>query len=363
MPSIDTFAGQQIRKLAEKHRIRQLKSHFQADSLYVEEGNTRLVSFASNDYLALSHHPEVISAGKAALAEYGAGATASRLVAGNYPLYARLEAALAEYKGFGAALVIGSGYLTSLGVIPALAGRGDLILADKLAHACMIDGAKLSGAALRRFKHNDLEDLEALLESYRGKYENCLILTEHVFSMDGDLAPLAEMKALAEKYDAWLLSDDAHSLIPANAKPHIQIGTLSKSLGSYGGYVAASRQVVDYLQSSARSLIFSTGLPPAAVGAALKSLEIAKAEPERARKAIENAAYFTGKPHYSSVVPHIIGGAERAVKAMEKLKKAGFFVLAIRPPTVPQGTARLRFSFTAAHEKSHIDAVLKALSK
>lgn len=369
MPTLETFTRQSLAKLAENQRKRELKSHFQEGALHVEAGGRRYLSFASNDYLALSHHPEVVKAGQAALKKYGAGATASRLVVGNHPLYAKLESVLANYKGYGAAMVVGSGYLTSLGVIPALAGKGDLILADKLIHACMVDGAMLSGATFKRFNHNDVSHLEKLLKEYRKSHANCLVLTEHVFSMDGDLAPLAALKKLCKKYDAWLISDDAHGLgiVEGDAKPDVLIGTLSKSLGAYGGYVAAAKPVIDYLQSSARSLIFSTALPPATLASALKALEIIRKDSKRGEKALENARYFTKKMNLplaeSSVVPLIFGTAEKATKAMESLKKAGFWVPAIRPPTVPQGTARLRFSFTAAHEKAHIDGLINALRK
>ena len=381
MPSLETFAQEQLEKLEQSGRKRALKPHFQADGLYVVENGKRYLSFASNDYLALSHHPEVIKAAQAALKTYGAGATASRLVVGNHPLYRELETALAKAKDTEAALVFGSGYLTAMGVIPALVGKGDIIIADKLIHACMLDGAKNSGAVLKRFKHNDVQHLEALLKDERKQYKNCLILTEHVFSMDGDTAPLELMRKLADKHNAWLMSDDAHSIvIPSKDGIHetkkmdtglrrydnfIIMGTLSKTLGSYGGYIAGSKAVVDYLQSSARSLIFSTGLPPAVIAAAIASLKIAQVEPWRAKKAIENANYFARHTAHaadpSSIVPYIVGDAAKALKLSAKLKSEGFWVPAIRPPTVPEGKARLRFSFTAAHDKKHIDEVLRIL--
>ena len=363
MPSLEAYAKQQLEKLEQSAQKRALKPHFQADGLYVEEGGRRYLSFASNDYLALSHHPKVIAAAEKALKKYGTGATASRLVVGNHPLYSELESALAKAKGIESALVFGSGYLTAMGVIPALVGKGDLILADKLVHACMLDGAKNSGATLKRFHHNDVEHLWRLLKELRKKHKRCLILTEHVFSMDGDTAPLEQMFELSNKHDAWLMSDDAHGLTTPKTSPHILMGTLSKSLGSYGGYVASSKPVIEYLQSSARSLIFSTGLPPSVIAAALAALKIA--EPSRAKKAIENAHYFAkklGLPiHHSSIVPYIVGDSSKALQLSAKLKKAGFWVPAIRPPTVPKGKARLRFSFTAAHEQKQIDILLNVM--
>lgn len=367
MPTLETIARQQLEKLEKTAKKRVLSPGFQNDALYLEENGRRYLSFASNDYLALSAHPEVIASAKAALEKYGAGATASRLVAGNHPLYAELETALAAYKGMESALVFGSGYLTSLGVIPALVGRGDVIIADRLAHACMLDGAKNSGAVLKRFRHNDLAHLEMLLKEFRGRYRHCLVLTEHVFSMDGDLAPLAAIKTICDMHDAWLMSDDAHGLAPADTKPHLLMGTLSKSLGSYGGYIAGPKTVIDYLQSSARSLIFSTGLPPSVIAAASTALKIAKAEPVRGKKALENAQRFTKALHLpaaqSAIVPVILGDAQKALAASAQLKADSFFVPAIRPPTVPEGSARLRFSFTAAHEDAHMEKIIEAMRK
>lgn len=368
MPSLETFATEQLEKLEKTNRKRALNPHFQADNLYVQEGGKRYLSFASNDYLALSHHPKVIAAAQDALQKYGAGATASRLVVGNHPPYQELETAIAKAKGTEAAIVFGSGYLTAMGVIPALVGKGDLILADKLIHACMLDASKNSSATLKRFKHNDTEHLKKQLKEYRKEYNNCLILTEHVFSMDGDCAPLDEMRALSNKHDAWLMSDDAHALTPTplpKGEGLIVMGTLSKSLGSYGGYVAGSKKLIDYLQSSARSLIFSTGLPPSVIAAALAALKIAESQPERAKKAIENANYFASNlqlvTNNSAIVPYIVGDSQKATELSAKLKENGFYVPAIRPPTVPEGFARLRFSFTAAHDKNQIDEVIRVL--
>ena len=364
MPSLETFATEQLEKLEKTHRKRALKPHFQADDLYVVEGEKRYLSFASNDYLALSHHPKVVEAAQEALKKYGAGATASRLVVGNHPLYQELETAIAKAKGTEAAIVFGSGYLTAIGVIPTLVGKGDLILADKLIHACMLDASKNSGATLKRFKHNDTEHLKKQLKEYRNEYKHCLILTEHVFSMDGDCAPLPEMMRLSKKYDAWLMSDDAHALTK-DATPDIIMGTLSKSFGSYGGYVAGSKKLIDYLQSSARSLIFSTGLPPSVIAAALAALKIAEAEKWRAEKAIKNANYFARHTphaaHNSAIVPYIVGDSQKAIALSAKLKENGFYVPAIRPPTVPEGKSRLRFSFSAVHNKKQIDEVLQCL--
>ncbi len=326
-----------------------------------------LVSFASNDYLGLCHHPQVIAAAQEALVE-GAGAGASRLVSGNHAYYAPLEAALATHKGKEAALVFGSGYLANLGTITALMGKGDLILADKLAHACILDGAQLSGATLKRFRHNDLAHAEALLSEHRAQYRHCLIVTEHIFSMDGDRAPLVELKTLSAQHASWLMVDDAHGLLDAPPiAADIWMGTLSKSLGAYGGYVAAAQPVIDLLTTSARPFIFSTGLPPSVCAAAHAALRIAVCEPERRERALAHAQrvrYALGLPvAHSTIVPLILGSSEAALAAAAALRDAGLEVVAIRPPTVPPNTARLRLTLTAGHTDTDIDRLLTVLKQ
>jgi 8-amino-7-oxononanoate synthase len=329
------------------------------------------INFSSNDYLVLSHHPDVIAAAREVAFSHGAGAGASRLITGNHPLYASLERRLAEHKNTEAALIFGSGMLANLGVIPALVDEKDVILADKLVHASMLDGAKLSGATLRRFGHNDMAHLKTLLTEHRGKFRHCLILSESVFSMDGDTAPLAELSALARESDAWLLIDDAHGLgivgTPEDISVDIWIGTLSKSLGSYGGYVAGSRLLIDFLTTQARSLIYTTGLPPSVIAAADAALQIVEREPERGMLALEHAQRIThalGLPlAQSAIIPIIIGSNEQALKAAHALADKGFWVQAIRSPTVPNGTARLRITTSCAHTETQIDGLIAALSE
>ncbi len=321
-----------------------------------------LISFASNDYLGMSAHMEVV----AALAQPSAGAGASRLVTGNHAYFAPLEAKLAQMKNAEAALVFGSGYLANLGTITSLMGAGDLILADKLAHACILDGAQLSGATLKRFRHNDMAHAEALLKEHRAAHKNVLIVTEHIFSMDGDRAPLAELSALAKTYDSWLMVDDAHGLFE---KPPIEadiwMGTLSKAVGTYGGYVTAKRAVIDLLLTSARSFVFSTGLPPSVCAASLAALRVIEREPQRAARALALARKVTqalGLPEApSAIVPIILGSSEAALAASEALKAQGMLAVAIRPPTVPPNTARLRLTFTAEHTDAEVDALIAAL--
>lgn len=358
MPALASAAREKLHSLAQAGRRRALASTHREDGVYVTRGERRLISFSCNDYLGLSHHPAVVEAAKSALALYGSGAGAARLVTGNHPLYAQLEAKLAVWKGAEAALVFGSGYLANTGIIPAIVGKGDLILADKLVHACLIDGAQLSGAKLLRFKHNDMNDCERLLATQRGNYAHCLIVTDHVFSMDGDVAPLEKLGELAAVHDAWLMADGAHNLEGTHPPVDLYVGTLSKALASYGGYVAASQDVIDYLATSSRSFMFSTGLPPSAVAAALGALEILIADPALAEAPLARARVFTetlGLPQAQSpIVPLLMGEESRALSAAAVLEEAGFMAVAIRPPTVPEGTSRLRFAFSALHREEDV---------
>jgi 8-amino-7-oxononanoate synthase len=321
----------------------------------------RLISFSCNDYLNLATHPAIVEASIAATRQYGAGAGASRLVTGNHPLLAQLEARLAALKGTEAACVFGSGYLANTGIIPALVGKGDLVLVDALAHSCIWTGAMLSGARLRRFRHNDMDHLHALLRADRPQAANALILTDRVFSMDGDLAPTAALAAIAAGHDAWLMTDDAHGLgvLPSDhADVPLQMGTLSKAIGGYGAYLCASRAVIDLMYSRARTLIYSTALPPGVVGAAIAALDMIDDDPAYAARPLQLAQIFAeaaGLPTPASpIVPVLLGTADAALAASARLQQAGFLVAAIRPPTVPPGTARLRLTFTAGHQMGDV---------
>lgn len=323
-----------------------------------------LISFSSNDYLGLSQHPEVIKAAVETTHQYGTGAGASRLVTGNHPLYAELEATLAHWKKSEACLVFGSGYLANLGVIPALVGKGDGIFADRLVHASLLDGARLSGADILRCTHNNMEHLESLLKTHRTTYRHCLILVESVYSMDGDCAPLDLLSSLAKHYDAWLMVDDAHGLgmfahdQDIYAKVDIYMGTLSKALGGYGGYICGSQTLINYLLTTARSFIYTTGLPPSVIASALAALRMIESEPEIAKKPLQKAKLFTDLLNLpeaqSCIVPLILHEEERVLAASDTLEKERFLVTAIRPPTVPPGTARLRFAFSALHKEEDI---------
>jgi len=367
MSSLDAFAHATLDDLTAKTLRRTLVATARGAGAGAVRGAKSLVSFSCNDYLGLSHDPRVIAAGRAALERYGAGAGASRLVTGNHPPLLALEARLAAHKGKDAALVFGSGYLANLGIVTALAGAGDLVLVDALGHSCLFAGAQLSGATMLRFRHNDLDHLRGLLANRRARHGRALILTERVFSMDGDRAPLPALLALATEYDAWTLVDDAHGLgvVGPQARAPLEMGTLSKTLGSYGGYVCASRPVVDLLTSRARSFVYTTGLPPASAAAALAALEIVEAEPELGLRPLMLARRFTarlGLPEAESpIVPLLIGDAGAALALSAALEARGFLVVAIRPPTVPAGTARLRVAFSAAHSEAQVDGLAEAI--
>jgi 8-amino-7-oxononanoate synthase len=373
--TLTAFAAQKLEALEAKRLRRTLIPTHRTDGVWVERGGRRLVSFSCNDYLGLSHHPAVIAAAQAAVARYGAGAGASRLVTGDHPLLAELEAKLAAVKGHAAACVFGSGYLANTGVIPTVVGPGDLLLVDELAHACIWAGAKLSGAEVCAFRHNDTDDLATQLGVRRASAGRALIATDGVFSMDGDVAPLGAISALARAHDAWLLVDDAHGLgvtgggagtaaLFPEARVDLAMGTLSKALGGYGAYVCATRPVVDLLKTRARTVVYSTGLPPASAAAALAALDVIASEPERVAAPLARARRLTaalGLPDATSaIVPIVLGEAETALAAAADLEAQGLLAVAIRPPTVPAGTARLRLAFSALHSEAQVDQLTAA---
>jgi len=371
LSSLDQFASDKLAELERGHLRRILAETDRTDGLWITRNGRRLLSFSCNDYLNLSHHPAVKKAAVAALERYGAGSGASRLVTGNHPLFAELEARLAKLKGAEAACVFGSGYLANAGIIPSLIGEADLVLLDELAHACIWAGARLTRGKVIHFRHNDVAQAEELLARYRGDHPRALIATDGVFSMDGDLAPLPELAALAKRYDAWLLSDDAHGVgvvgagrgssfvTGTKADVPLQMGTLSKAVGAYGGYLCASRAVVELIRNRARTFVYSTGLPPAIAAAAIAALDVIESESDLVARPLQNALAFTrrvGLPDaQSSIVPVIIGDEQKALAASRLLEVEGFAVIAIRPPTVPKGTARLRLTFSAAHPQAEIE--------
>ncbi|HVE20739.1 MAG TPA: aminotransferase class I/II-fold pyridoxal phosphate-dependent enzyme [Acidocella sp.] len=372
MNSLEQFAAEKLSALERRALRRQLQVTSRARHPLVERGEKTLISFSCNDYLSLSVHPAVIEAAVEATRLYGVGAGASRLVTGNHPLYAALEARLAAAKGTEDSMVFGAGYLANSGIIPALIGQADAIFVDELAHACIWAGAKLSAAKTIIFRHNDMAHLAELLAVHRRDHERVMIATDTVFSMDGDLAPVAVLADLAEAHDAWLMTDDAHGLgvVPkpeGAGRVPLQMGTLSKAIGAYGGYICASENVVALLRNRARSFVYTTGLPPGTVAAAIAALDFIAANPGYAARPLALAGRFTaalGLPEATSpIVPLIVGGAAEALNISEQLQAAGFLVTAIRPPTVPEGTARLRFTFTAAHQEDDLDRLAATVKK
>jgi 8-amino-7-oxononanoate synthase len=371
MHSLDSFAQDKLDDLKRRQLYRSLSETLREDGIWVERDGRQLLSFSCNDYLNLTQHPAIKQAAIAAIESYGAGSGASRLVTGNHPLYAKLEARLAHFKSTEAACVFGSGYLANTGIIPVLVGDDGLVLIDELSHACIYAGAQMSRGTVMTFRHNDVDHANDLMERHRLQHPHALIVTDGVFSMDGDLAPLDELLTLAHRHDAWLMSDDAHGIgvvgggrgSSFSANAHIpvplQMGTLSKAIGSYGGYLCASAPVVELMRNRARTLIYSTGLPPACVAAAIAALDLIEREPAYAALPVEKAKAFTKRaglpPAQSPIVPIVIGDEEDAMAASRLLEREGYLVVAIRPPTVPPGTARLRLTFNAQHPDDKID--------
>lgn len=361
----------------------------------LEIGGRALLNFSSNDYLGLANHPALKEAAIKATEKFGAGAGASRLICGSLAPFHELEETLAAFKGTEAALSFSTGYTAAVGTITALLGKDDIIIVDKLVHACIVDAAKLSGAKLRVFAHNDLNDLEDILkwadsvQSPKSKVQGpsrpqILVVTESVFSMDGDHAPLAELVALKEKYGAWLMVDEAHATglygpnrrglaeaLGASGRIEIQMGTLGKALGASGGYICGSRALIDYLVNRARSFIFSTAPVPAAAAAARAGIQLVQSSegPVRTEQLWKRVAEFQSaignqQPTVpSAIIPLILGEEAKAVETAAQLREQGFFVPAIRYPTVARGAARLRITLTTAHTKPDVDQLAGALSQ
>ena len=371
MKSLDDYASGKLTELDSQNLKRKLVTTRRSINGGANRAGRQLISFSCNDYLNLTNDNRLIEAARNAIEKYGVGAGASRLVTGNHPLYQELENRLAKLKGTEDACVFGSGYLANLGIIPSLVGAKDLVVVDELSHACILSASKLSSSRVEIFQHNDTNHAAQILKQFRGGTRNAMILTDGVFSMDGDLAPLSELSSLAQAYDCWLMTDDAHgvgvlgagrgttfSTDHRAAEVPLQMGTLSKAIGSYGGYLCSSRKVIDLIRTRARTFIYSTGLPPAVVAASITALDIIEHDPELCSKPIKNARLFTqslGLPEAKScIVPLVLQDPQRALQASQLLEEEGFLVTAIRPPTVPMGTARLRFAFTAAHNAEDI---------
>lgn len=383
--SFEAYLEAELDRLSRSDLRRYLRRIDSPQGTRIRVEGRELVNFSSNDYLGLCNHSEIKCAAADAVQRWGTGSGASRLMSGNLAPIAELESALAEFKRTEAALVFSSGYTAMLGTVCALAGPGDVLVLDRLAHACMVDAARLSGATIRVFRHNDPEDLKAKLEwaaaHVPGHHGKIFILTESVFSMDGDLAPLREIVALKDKYGAILILDEAHATgvlgpqgrglahaLGLETGVEIQMGTLSKALGCVGGFICGSRKLIELLVNRARPFIFSTGIPPAVAAAALCALQIAAGPEGDARRAALRAVLERlgetlfgrrGLPH--PIVPVVLGSESRALEVSRRLLDAGFFVPAIRYPAVRRGAARLRISCTAEHTPADAERLALAL--
>jgi len=379
----DAFLADELARRDDAGLLRTLRPLERDGCWVVAEGGRRLLDLSSNDYLGLSCHPTVVDAAARA-ARRRSGATASRLIVGTDGRYAALEEKLADFQGTEAALVFGSGYLANVGAISCLVGPEDAVLSDSLNHASIIDGCRLSRAAIHRYEHRDLDQLEAMLRrAEQAGARRKLIVTETVFSMSGDVAPLAEIVELKERYGAALLVDEAHAdgvfgprgegyahELGVAEQVDLHLGTFGKAFGAYGAYIAGSSLWIDYLTNAARSFVFTTSLPPAVIGAVDAALEVIRDADGLRATLLENAARFRSRlqalgldtcASSTQIVPLVVGESERALALSQALETAGVLVVAIRPPTVPRRTARLRFSVTALHGRADLDRALEAI--
>jgi 8-amino-7-oxononanoate synthase len=381
--TLDAVLADALAALGREARRRELHPWASRSPGLVHDATGRsFVDFASNDYLGLAADPRLAEAAQRFVAQHAPGAPASRLISGDHPAHHALEAALAALEETDAAILFGSGFLANTGTIPALVGRGDLIVADAANHASLIEACRLSRAEVVVTPHADIDAVAAVLQRDRHRVSRALVVTDGVFSMDADVAPLHALSAVARQYDAWTYVDDAHGhgvlaegrgivgLAGDDALPDVRMGTLGKAFGVGGGFVAGSSTLVDWLRNRARTFVFTTAMPPVVAAAALEGVRLATAEPwrrarvaavgTRIRRACADAGIVTlgTVPH---LVPIVIGDDARTVAIGRALRERGLLVGAIRPPTVPDGTARLRLSCSAAHTDAQIDHLLAEL--
>ncbi len=371
------------RALKQAGLLRHLHTVMSPPTSVITLNGNYVVNLGSNNYLGLSTHPSIISAAASAAMVYGAGASGSRLLSGNIECYTTLETNLAKAKGTEAVLVFSSGYVANTSIIPVLAGEGDLILSDEFNHASIIDGCRLSHAKKKIYQHCDVEHLKTLLAEASG-YNRILIVTDGVFSMDGDIAPLRDIYEVTMKYNAMLLIDDAHGFgvlgkdgsgtvahLGLEGEYIIQMGTLSKAIGGLGGYVAGKRILIDLLINRARGFIFTTGLPPATLAAADAALNVMRSSRNLRRQLLKHAETmkvaltnlgYTLLPSQTQILPVIIGEPQRATDVAEALLAEDVFAPAIRPPAVPSGTSRLRVTVMATHTDSDIQKAIDAFA-
>ncbi len=366
MEQIEEF----LKKRDEEGILRTLKPASRRKNGRIRFGEREYIDLSSNDYLGLSSHRRLIDASREALIKYGAGSSASRLLSGDLEICHELEEATAKFKNKESALVFNSGYQANVGIVSALCGSPDAVFCDRLSHASIIDGVLLSGARMFRFKHNDVDHLSSILGKERSKFKNALIITETIFSMDGDRPDLKAIVDIKEKFKCRLFLDEAHAtgIYGKNGSGVVEedgladrvdfiMGTFGKALGSFGAYLAASRSYTDYLVNTCRSFIYSTALPPAVIAASLAGIELVKSEPNRRVELLRSAEYLREGLKAkgfevrgsSQIVPVITGDNSRTLKFAQNLREKGYWVLPIRPPTVTAGEGRLRFSLTFDH--------------
>ncbi len=376
--------GKFLKAREEEGLLRTLKPLSRREQGKVWSRDKEYWDLSSNDYLGLAGHPDLTKAAKAAMDRFGAGSCGSRLLSGDLELHHQLEEETARFKNKEAALVFNSGYQANVGIISSFAGDGDIVLCDRLSHASIIDGVLLSGARFFRFRHNDAAHLESFLKTHRSKSKECLIITETIFSMDGDSSPLKALADLKEKYNCRLLVDEAHAtgVFGASGSGRVEeeglsarvdliMGTFSKALGGFGAYVAASREAIAYLVNMSRSFIYSTALPPSVIASNLAALALIRKEPWRRQKLLSAARHFREGLEKigcrikgdSQIVPWIVGENRRALEAARVLQEKGYWVLPVRPPTVPKGEARLRFSLTVYQEEEMLDRLIDDISR
>ena len=383
--AFDQFLHGELKSIDEAGLLRSLRRIETPQQVEVHSGDRELINFSSNDYLGLAAHESLRMAAQDGVEALGAGAGSARLISGSQTIAHELEAALAAFKQTEAALSFSSGYAAALGVVPALVGQGDVLVIDKLVHASLVDAARLSGAKLRVFKHNDLAELETILQWASGREGNTLVITESVFSMDGDLAPVRDLVQLKNRYGAWLMLDEAHATglygedrrgiaeeMGVADGVEVQLGTLGKALGAAGGYICGSQALIDLLVNRARSFIFSTAPVPAQLAAAKRGVELVQSNEGEALRtrlwanvdALKNGLIQQGwklPVVRSAILPLMIGDEREALALAERLREAGVWVPAVRYPTVARGAARLRITVSAAHQTKHLNALLEAL--
>lgn len=383
--TIDQFLRQELERLKTLGLYRDMKRIVGPIDTTVSIDGKEVILLSSNNYLGLASHPKLKEAAASALREYGTGACASRLISGNMEIHEELEKKTAKFKGCQSAIVFSTGYMANIGVITSLAGKGDLILSDELNHASIVDGSKLSGAKIRVYPHKNIEKLKEVFSqcnasSSKGSHKRTLIVTDGVFSMDGDITPLPEILGIVRKEDALVIVDDAHAtgVLGENGKgtaEHfgltdenlIHMGTFSKALGSMGGYIAGSEVVVEYLRNKARSFIYSTALPPSVCASSIAAIDLLEKEPSirtrlwrniaRFRRGLTNLGYNTMESQ-TQIIPILIGDTNLTMEFARAIFQKGVYAPGIRPPTVPEGKSRIRTSLMASHTDEQIDKVL-----